>query len=83
MYHRSLLLLVPCICTYVCVCLCVRVCECACVRVCGVCGVCVDMFLYMRAQVSSSHLVYVKIYHMSGTFNNHSSLEVFDEHLVW
>ena len=68
---------------YVCVCVCV----CASVRVrvcvCGVCGVCVDMFMYMRAQVSSSHLVYVKIYHMSGTFNNHSSLEVFDEHLVW
>ena len=44
--------------------------------------VCVDTSVYIYAQVSSSLLKYVKIYHMSGTFNRHSSLAIFDEHLV-
>ena len=39
--------------------------ECVCV--------CVDISVYIYAQVSSSFLEYVKIYHMSGTFNKHSS----------
>ena len=50
----------------------------ACVCVC----VCVDTSMHIYAQVSSSLLGYVKIYHMSGTFNKHSSLAIFDEHLV-
>ena len=50
----------------------------ACICVC----VCVDTSAYIYAQVSSSLLKYVKIYHISGTFNKHSSLAIFDEHLV-
>ena len=51
-----------------------------CLRMC-VCGyVCVYIRIY--AQVSSDLLEYVKIYHMSGTFNKYSSLAIFDEHLV-
>ena len=58
-------------------CLC-RVCACTCMRVC-VCGyVCV----YIYAQVSSSLLEYVKIYHSRGTFHKHSSLAIFDVYLV-
>ena len=60
-------------------CLC-RVCARTCLRVC-VC-VCVNTSVYIYAQVSSSLLKYVKIYHMSGTFNKHSSLAIFDKHLV-
>ena len=37
---------------------------------------------HIYAQVSSSLLEYVKIYPKSGTFNKHSSLAIFDEHLV-
>ena len=48
-----------------------------CVCVCGY--VCVYI---IYAQVSSSLLEYVKIYHRSGTFNKHSSLAIFDKHLV-
>ena len=48
--------------------------ECVCV--------CVDISVYIYAQVSSSLLEYVKIYHISGTFNKHSSYAIFDEHLV-
>ena len=40
---------------------------------------CVDMSVYIYAQVSSSLLEYVKIHHISGTF---SSLAIFDENLV-
>ena len=50
-----------------------------CVRVC-VCGYVCLYIIY--AQVSSSLLEYVKIYHRSGTFNKHSSLTIFDGHLV-
>ena len=56
-------------------CLC-RVCTRTCLRMC-VCGTSV----YIYAQVSLSLLKYVKIYLMSGTFNKHSSLAIFDEHL--
>ena len=38
--------------------------------------------VYIYAQGSSNLLEYVKIYHMSDTFNKHSSLAIFDEHLV-
>ena len=44
--------------------------------------VCVHTSVYINAQVSSSLLEYVKIYQNSGTFNKHSSLANFDEHLV-
>ena len=44
--------------------------------------VCVDTSVYIYTQVSSSLLEYVKIYHTSGTFNKHSSLAIFDKHLV-
>ena len=44
--------------------------------------VCVDTSVYIYAQVSSSLLKYVKINHMSGIFNKHSSLAIFDEHFV-
>ena len=52
--------------------------TCACICVC----VCVDASVYIYAQVSSSLLEYVKIYHKSDTFNKHSSLAIFNEHLV-
>ena len=58
-------------------CLC-RVCAHMYMRMC----VCVDTSVYIYAQVSSSLLEYVRIYHKSGTFNKHSSLAIFDEHLV-
>ena len=58
-------------------CLC-HVCAHMCMHMC----VCVDTSVYIYAQVSSSLLEYVKIYHKSDTFNKHSSLAIFDEHLV-
>ena len=42
--------------------------------------ICVCVYIY--TQVSSSLLEYVKIYHRGGTFNKHSSLAIFNEHLV-
>ena len=42
---------------------------------------CVDMFVYIYTQVTK---VCQDIpHHMSGTFNKHSSLAIFDKHLVW
>ena len=59
------------------------VCACAvCAHACACVCVCVDTSVYIYAQVSSSLLKYVKIYHMSGTFNKQSSLAIFDKHLV-
>ena len=54
-------------------CLC-RVCACTCLRMC--------VYEYICVYIRTSLLKYVKIYHMSGTFNKHSSLTIFDEHLV-
>ena len=57
--------------THVCVChLCafVRMCACACV--------CIRSFEF------ECPIEYVKIYCSSGTFDTHSSLAIFDEHLV-
>ena len=38
--------------------------------------------VYIYPQMSSSLLEYVKIHHRSDTFSKHSSLVIFDEHLV-
>ena len=43
--------------------------------------VCLKVSVYIYAQVSSSLLEYVKIYHRSVTFNKHS-LALFDKYLV-
>ena len=51
-----------------------RACVCVCVWI--------RLCIHIYTQVSLSLLKYVKIYHMSGTFNKHSSLAIFDEHLV-
>ena len=52
----------------------VPLCMCVCVCVC----VCVHMSVYIQAHVSSSVL-----YRSNVTFDTHSSLVIFDEHLVW
>ena len=74
-YHRSLLMCVPsmCLCAYVC--LCMRVC----IRVC----VCTYVCVYLRTCEFKYPIEYVKIYRSSGTFDTHSSMAIFDEHLVW
>ena len=61
------------------VCACAVYAHCTCLRMC----VCLDTSVYIYAQVSSSLLKYVKDipHRMSGTFNKHSSLAIFDEHL--
>ena len=59
------------------------VCPCAVyAHACACVYACVDTSVYIYAQVSSSLREYVKIYHISGTFNKHLSLGIFDEHLV-
>ena len=57
---------------------CARMCLCASART-RAC-VCVDTSVYIY--ICTSELKSPKIYHMSGTFNKHSSLAIFDEHLV-
>ena len=47
--------------------------ACACICVCG----CVCVY------ICTSEFKSPKISHGSGTFNKHSSLAIFDEHLVW
>ena len=76
---------------HLCVCVCVRVCAHACVHV----YVCVCVCMFVRVCVCTYVCVYlctcefmcpiecVKIYRSSGTFDTHSSLTFFDEHLVW
>ena len=61
---------------YVCVSVCVCVCVCVCLSVC-VC-VCVDMFVNIYTQVT--RVCQDIPHHMSGTFNKHSSLAIFDKH---
>ena len=82
MHHRSLLVCVPsmCLCAHVCLYMCMRVCVrvCVCVRACV--GVCARIYTHVS---SKALLEYVKIYHSSGTFDSHSSLAIFDKHLVW
>ena len=56
---------------------CVHVCVCVCVCVCTY--VCV----YIRTCEFKYPIQYVKIYYSSGTFDTHSSLVIFDKHLVW
>ena len=69
MHHRSLL----CACAvYVHARACVYVCVPVWIRLC----------ICIYAQVSSSFLEYVKIYHRSRTLNKHSSLAIFDKHLL-
>ena len=58
-------------------CLC-HVCACVCVCV----PVWIRLCICIYAQVSSSLLEYVKIYHRSRTLNKHSSLAIFDKHLL-
>ena len=60
--------LVPCMCTHVHAYVCVPVW----IRLC----------ICIYTQVSSSLLEYVKIYHRSRTLNKHSSLAIFDKHLL-
>ena len=62
-----------CVCMCVCVCMRVRVCVCVCTYVCVY--ICTCEFKYP--------IEYVKIYRSSGTFDTHSSLVIFGEHLVW
>ena len=59
---------VSCMCTYVHAYVCVPVWIRLCIRI--------------YAQVSSSLLEYVKIYHRSCTLDKHSSLAIFDKHLL-
>ena len=68
MHHRSLL----CACA---VYVHARACICVCVPVW------IRLCICIYAQVSSSLLEYVKIYHRSRTLNKHSSLAIFDKHL--
>ena len=79
MYRRSLV----CACAVyaharACICVCVSVsvsvCVCLCVCVC----VCVDMFVNIYTQVT--RVCQDIPHHMSGTFNKHSSLAIFDKH---
>ena len=39
-------------------------------------------FVNTYAQMNSSVLEYVKIYHRNGTLSKHSSLTIFDKHLA-
>ena len=60
-------------------CVCARTClhnVCVCVCVC----VCVDTLVYIYTQVT--RVCQDIPHHMSGTFNKHSSLAIFDKHLV-
>ena len=50
--------------------------SCVCVRVYIRC-------VYIRTREFKYPIEYVKIYRSSGTFDTHSSLVIFDEHLVW
>ena len=50
---------------------------CAFVRMCASARVCI------RTCEFKCPIEYVKIYRSSGTFDTHSSLAIFDEHLVW
>ena len=68
-----------------CICVLVHACVCVCVYVCVyvcVC-VCVCVCVYIRTCEFKCPIEYVKIYRISGTFDTHSSLVIFDEHLVW
>ena len=69
MHHRSLL----CACA---VYVHARACICVCVPVW------IRLCICIYAQVSSSLLEYVKIYHRSRTLNKHLSLAIFDKHLL-
>ena len=62
-----------CVCVHVCVCLCVCVCVCVYTYVC----------VYIHTCEFKYPIEYVKIYRSSSTFDTHSSLVIFDEHLVW
>ena len=53
-----------------------RACICVCACVC----VCVDMFVNIYTQVT--RVCQDIPHHMSGRFNKHSSLAIFDKHLV-
>ena len=57
-----------------CVCVLAHVCVCVRVYICCV---------YIRTCEFKYPIEYVKIYRSSGTFDTHSSLVIFDEHLVW
>ena len=52
---------------------------CVCARTC-LHNVCVNMFVYIYTQVT--RVCQDIPHHMSGTFNKHSSLAIFDKHLV-
>ena len=60
---------------YSCVCQLVRMCACACVCACVCVCVCVHTSVYTYAHVSSSTRYTAVVVH--------SSLVIFDEHLVW
>ena len=66
-----------CVCVHVCVC--VHACACVCVCVC----VCTYVCVYICTCEFKYPIEYVKIYRSSGTFDTHSSLVIFGEHLVW
>ena len=66
-----------CVCAnYVPLCVCVLAHVCVCVRVYIRC-------VYIRTCEFKYPIEYVKIYRSCGTFDTHSSLVIFDEHLVW
>ena len=58
------------------------VCAHMCMRMCVCVPVWIRLCICIYAQVSSSLLEYVKIYHRSRTLNKHSSLAIFDKHLL-
>ena len=64
-------------------CACVLVCACVCVRACVRVCVCTYICVYMHTCEFKCPIEYVKIYCSSGTFDTHSSLAIFDKHLVW
>ena len=64
-----------------------RVCVCVCVCACARVRACMRACVYARTHIHTcefkSPIEYVKIYCSSGTFDTHSSLAIFDKHLVW